>query len=251
MTRIAKWFTGLWPGMTEARWLSSSSPLRLLHYLGHTTGRRKNLLFACACCRQTLQLLTDEACRAAVEVTERFADGLASDEERAAAAAVLAHSYSFTVPDAVQLGEHSDYLEFDNDQIQHIWLTASMTGDFRRAGLIANLAARAWAQRPGDQRLASATTQRVRVHRELQCTMLRCIFGNRFRPVIFDSRWLTPTVTNLAQAIYTDRAFDRMPILADALEDAGCTDASILNHCRGPGVHVLGCWVVDLLLAKE
>ncbi|OAI45593.1 hypothetical protein AYO44_12685 [Planctomycetaceae bacterium SCGC AG-212-F19] len=251
MSRIAKWFTGLWPGMTEARWLSSSSPLRLLHYLGHTTGRRRNLLFACACCRQTLHLFADEACRDAVEVTERFADGLASDEERAAAAAILTRSYSFTVPDAVQLGEHAEYLEFDNESIQPIWLTASMTGDFRRAGLIAKLAARAWAQRRGDQRDSLATTQRVRAHEEVQCTMLRCIFGNPFKPVVLDSRWTTPTIEQLAQAIYTDRAFDRLPILADALEDAGCTSADVLGHCRGGGEHVRGCWVVDLLLGKE
>jgi len=63
--------------------------------------------------------------------------------------------------------------------------------------------------------------------------------------------WLTPTVQSLAQAIYADRAFDRLPILADALEDAGCTDASILEHCRSGGVHVRGCWVVDLVLGKE
>jgi hypothetical protein len=63
--------------------------------------------------------------------------------------------------------------------------------------------------------------------------------------------WNESTVTELAQAIYTDRAFDRLPILADALEEAGCTDAAILEHCRGPGPHVRGCWVVDLLLGKE
>jgi hypothetical protein len=63
--------------------------------------------------------------------------------------------------------------------------------------------------------------------------------------------WLTLTVRQLAQAIYDDRAFDRLPILADALEDAGCDNADILNHCRQPGEHVRGCWVVDLLLGKE
>ena len=66
-----------------------------------------------------------------------------------------------------------------------------------------------------------------------------------------DPRWRTSNVTALAQAIYDDRAFDRLPILADALEDAGCTDADILNHCRQPGEHVRGCWVVDLVLGKE
>ncbi len=55
----------------------------------------------------------------------------------------------------------------------------------------------------------------------------------------------------LARSIYDDRAFDRLPVLADALEDAGCTDAAILDHCRGPGPHVRGCWVVDLILGKS
>jgi hypothetical protein len=58
-------------------------------------------------------------------------------------------------------------------------------------------------------------------------------------------------VARLARGIYDDRAFDRLPILADALEDAGCHDTAILDHCRQPGPHVRGCWVVDLLLGKE
>ena len=80
--------------------------------------------------------------------------------------------------------------------------------------------------------------------------LLRDIFGNPFRPVVADPAWLTPTVQAIASAIYADRAFDRLPILADALEEAGCTDADILLHCRRPGEHVRGCWVVDLMLGK-
>lgn len=80
---------------------------------------------------------------------------------------------------------------------------------------------------------------------------LRDIFGNPFRPTTLDQSWLTSTVTALAHAIYQERAFDRLPILADALEDAGCTNQEILAHCRGPGPHARGCWAVDLLLKKE
>src|SRR5262249_15547114 len=65
-----------------------------------------------------------------------------------------------------------------------------------------------------------------------------------------DCSWLTSNVTGLAQAIYDERACARLPILADALEDAGCTTADILGHCRGGGEHVRGCWVVDLVLGK-
>jgi hypothetical protein len=83
-----------------------------------------------------------------------------------------------------------------------------------------------------------------------QCRLLREIFGNPFRPVVADPRWLTSTVRGLASAIYAERAFDRLPILADALEDAGCDHADVLAHCRGDGPHVRGCWVVDLILGK-
>jgi hypothetical protein len=83
------------------------------------------------------------------------------------------------------------------------------------------------------------------------CGLFRCVVGNPFRPVALDQSWLTPTVRALAQGIYQDRGFDRLPILADALQDAGCENADILTHCRGPGPHVRGCWVVDLVLGKE
>ncbi|MFO0796468.1 MAG: hypothetical protein U0804_03265 [Gemmataceae bacterium] len=83
-----------------------------------------------------------------------------------------------------------------------------------------------------------------------QSLLLRDIVGNPFRPVAFDPAWRTEAVVGLARGAYEDRAFDRLPVLADALEDAGCADAAVLAHCRGPGPHVRGCWVVDLVLGK-
>ncbi|QEL16013.1 hypothetical protein [Limnoglobus roseus] len=80
---------------------------------------------------------------------------------------------------------------------------------------------------------------------------MRCVFGNPFRPVAFSPAWRTSTAVGLAEGIYADRAFDRLLILADALQDAGCGDADILGHCRGTGPHVRGCWVVDLVLGKS
>jgi hypothetical protein len=81
--------------------------------------------------------------------------------------------------------------------------------------------------------------------------ILREICGNPFRPVTVAPSWLTATVVSLAEGIYADRAFDRLPILADALQDAGCDNEDILAHCRSDGPHVRGCWVVDRLLGKE
>jgi hypothetical protein len=84
--------------------------------------------------------------------------------------------------------------------------------------------------------------------------LLRDIFGNPFRPIAINSAllaWNDGTVQKIAQGIYDKRAFDLMLILADALEEAGCTEQDILAHCRSGGEHVRGCWVVDLLLGKE
>ena len=80
------------------------------------------------------------------------------------------------------------------------------------------------------------------------------MIGNPFRLFTPDDTWLAwndGTIRRIAQAIYDERAFDRLAILADALEDAGCDNADILNHCRSGGEHVRGCWVVDLLLGKQ
>jgi hypothetical protein len=77
---------------------------------------------------------------------------------------------------------------------------------------------------------------------------VRCIVGDPFHPATFDPAWRTADVIGLAEAAYEWRRFDRLPILADALEDAGCQDQSILAHCRSGDSHVRGCWVVDLIL---
>jgi hypothetical protein len=81
--------------------------------------------------------------------------------------------------------------------------------------------------------------------------LIHDVIGNPFRPAALDPAWRTETVLALATGIYEDRAFDRMPILADALQDAGCDNEDVLGHCRGPGPHVRGCWVVDLVLRKS
>lgn len=94
-----------------------------------------------------------------------------------------------------------------------------------------------------------------RLYIERHCAAVRpcilCILGNPFRPVTFEPLWRTSTVVSLAQGISDDRAFDRMPILADALQDAGCDNDDVLNHCRADTVHARGCWVVDLVLGKS
>jgi hypothetical protein len=89
-----------------------------------------------------------------------------------------------------------------------------------------------------------------KAHEEAE-RLLHCIAGNPFRPINLDTTWLTPAVKVLAQSIYDDRTFERLPDLADELEKSGCDNQEVLGHCRGPGPHVRGCWLVDLVLGKE
>jgi hypothetical protein len=88
-------------------------------------------------------------------------------------------------------------------------------------------------------------------YKRTHADLFRDVFGNPFRPASLDRDCATPDATKLAEGIYTEHAFDRMPILADALQDAGCEDADILTHLRGHGPHVRGCWVLDLVLGKS
>jgi hypothetical protein len=86
----------------------------------------------------------------------------------------------------------------------------------------------------------------------MQAGLVRDVFGPLpFRPIPLDPAWLTPTVKQLAESIYQERAFERLPILADALEEAGCGQTDILGHLRGGGEHCRGCWVLDLLTGRE
>ena len=99
------------------------------------------------------------------------------------------------------------------------------------------------------------TSELENAERQSQAVLLRDIFGNPFRPAAaFDPVWLAwndATIPRIAQAIYDERRFEDLPVLADALEEAGCTNGDILGHCRSDGPHVRGCWVVDLVLEKK
>jgi hypothetical protein len=88
-------------------------------------------------------------------------------------------------------------------------------------------------------------------HLRMQAAVIRDIIGEAVCPISFDPRWRTSDVMGIARAIYDEKAFARMPILADTLMDAGCEDEQFISHCRGRGPHVRGCWIVDLVLDKN
>jgi hypothetical protein len=224
--------------MTRAQWLGCTDPAKMLHFLQGKTSERKLRLFAVACCRRIWDRMTERSSRHAVRIGERYADGKATFEEREAAFSAADRAFSapliqrglatWHAADAARQAAHPEMGGLaDGTATAAAMAGAGSTGDF-------------WGQYAGEQ-----------AH---QCMLLRDIFGNSLPSVVIDPSWATSkagTVVRLAQAIYDQLAFDRLPRLADTLEEAGCDSADILAHCRSPGPHVRGCWVVDLMLGKN
>jgi hypothetical protein len=112
-------------------------------------------------------------------------------------------------------------------------------------------AAAAWALGQARSGAGREHGAELRARQAAHAGWLRCVFGNPFRPAAFDPSWRSPAAVALATGMYESRDFAAMPVLADALQDAGGEDSDILGHCRRGGDHVRGCWVVDLVLGKE
>ena len=218
---------------TEAQWLACDDPCPMLEVLRAKASDRKVRLFATGCCRLTLSDSTPDRCRHAVEIAERFADGLAT-KAGLLRARTLAFSAAqqFSFQRSRKLGEIRRTLSSEEVRLYFVAEAAHPYTPFR-IGLLRH---------------------RLRWDHELMRVapmVLRDVVGNPFCPVAFDPYWRTPDVVALALTIYDERSFDRMPMLADALEDFGCDDAEILGHCRDSGPHTKGCWVVDLILGKS
>lgn len=219
--------------MTEVVWLKTTEPQAMLDWL-RSNGKlteRKSRLFGAACCRRVWHLLTDERSRKAVEVAERWADGKASAEELEAA-----YEEAFEVGAALAKRRDASQDAF----LDAAWTASGVSHPDELAEAVASAAAEALGEKNEE---------------DFQASLLRCIFGNPFQPpptiepAVVD--WNDGTVVKITQVIYKDRRFEDLPILADALEDAGCDNEDILDHCRQPGEHARGCWVIDLLLGKE
>jgi hypothetical protein len=226
--------------MTESEWQACTDPQKMLEFLEGKMSERKCRLFIVACCRRIWHLFTDERSQKAVEVAERNADGFATSVE-------LAEAYEAARPPVHQMGMLNVFAAYAACESCSSDLLSSL-----RIGGETNAQRIAHAVVVAVKREYNVNEARV-IGWSRQDEFLRCIFGNLFRPVTINPAWLTwnnSTVRKMAQAIYDERAFNRMPILADALEEPGCTNPDILAHCRQSGNHVLGCWVVDLILGK-
>jgi hypothetical protein len=265
--------------MTEAEWLASTDPDRMLEYLSGRpptvrgwlawlgfrqeeqaepdrprVSARKLRLYACACCRLIGGLLTDERSRQAVEVGERYADGLATDAElRAAQSAAWEAMNALMVDPMSDVGQSRATWKPQTRKVTPRLYAARAAVEVARGapeGAVAAAvrAALEVATEWGDPKWATQSAGAA-----VRAALLRELVGNPFRPWGLDPAWLTwrgGTVLRIAQGIYEESRFEELPVLADALEEAGCTDPDVLAHCRG-GEHFRGCWVVDRLLAKQ
>jgi hypothetical protein len=203
--------------MTEAEWMTSTELIPMLELIDLKGYDRKFRLFSCACVRRVFDCLPDVRSRRAVEVLELHIDGLASWAE-----------VEMSRRDANEVAVNAAACLASEDPIIVAWKAVA----HRRAGNPIN-------QEAGEREARA------------QCNLLRDIFGNPFRPVSVEPAWRTSDVMLLAKGIYDDRAFDRMPILADALQDAGCASDDVLTHLRDThATHVRGCWALDLVLGK-
>jgi hypothetical protein len=210
----------------------------MLEFLQGRATIRKLRLFGVACCRLAWHLLPDPY-RGIVEA----ADSAAEHELDPGSLVELFDGYY-----AYQVADH------DKPGGRQAAVAVGRLGAYQRSA-ISTPAWRAWASATEVARSAAeglAQSIPWAAARRLEADALHDLFGPPFFGSFgLDPRWRTADVTGLAFAIHEDRAFDRLPILADALMDAGCDDEQVIGHCRSEGPHVRGCWVVDLVLGKE
>jgi hypothetical protein len=226
--------------MTEAEWLACADPTSMLAFLQGKASERKLRLFACACCKHIWPLMTDDRSRRAVELAELSADHPVAPETLDAVSGEAEEAFEDAITDS------DESVKEDSTGLTWSQYAAACSA----ASYASNPSLRDEDVRVVIEAISDASSDAT-AQRPWQAVVLRDIFGNPFRPVALDPAWRTSAAVGLAAAIYSDRAFDRFPILADALEDAGCDDPDILAHCRTHPEHARGCWVVDLVLGKN
>jgi hypothetical protein len=233
---------GLGPGrevVTEDDWLAATRPFEMLRWWEFFRGKpsaRKKRLLACASCRLISHLMREDFLRRAVQVSEDYADCRADPGE-------LARLYEQARTLGLARGEALSQMAGNTPERSALadqWRVTNAVADTAGpdAGPFGN--AMHHAARDGG---AGIDTEDAG-----QAALVRDILGSPRRQVEFDGAWRTESAVALARGMYESRDFSAAPVLADALEDAGCSDAAVLGHLRGGGAHVRGCWVVDAVL---
>jgi hypothetical protein len=231
--------------ITEADWWAATDPDPLIDWLffDALAADRKLRLFSVAACAPLRRLVGDPGVLAGLDLAEAFADGQVDSAALASARSVgwarlhTRQPDSQALPREVGLAELVCFSPLFGEDAPRDRESYPGEEDIPYALSVAQ----------GIHHLAPRATAYLRLVR-----LLHDIFGPLpFRELSVDSRWLTSDVVALARGGYDEKAFDRMPILADALQDAGCDNGEMLNHCRAEKwEHVRGCWAVDLLLGK-
>jgi hypothetical protein len=235
----------------ERQWLGATDPRTLLEFLQARglAGERKARLFAVACCRRVWHLLVDERLHEAVEAAEDYADGRRTPSHQS---------------DEYRRGNQAWRVAFDALAEADPEAVARSRADkpSAAAGRVAAAEAAVGATYPSAWMATSAHYLAAAAAAGLwhnpkgcpaefaaQCELIRDVFGNPFRHVRRAPVWRERDAWGVANEMYEARDFAAMPVLADALQDAGCDVADVLEHCRDPArTHVRGCWVVDLVL---
>ena len=247
--------------MNEAEWLAGTDPQPMFEFLRRKASDRKVRLFAVACCRRVWASLEHEEFRDAVGKAESFADGAVGRDEM-----YQAHLRALAIFGKLQSKDNGpagaltasafpappkSVMERIADALDDPWWEDELDkGDRLGPALVtARHAARAAADLHGEGHTFESPFA-LAEQRE-QAALVQCLFGNPFRPPPERGDWLTPAIRALADGIYAERGFDRTPLLADALEAAGCMHRGLIEHCRSGREHARGCWVVDLLLGKS
>lgn len=241
--------------MTEHEWLTCrTTPTAMVRHLRHKLSARKRDLVAAACCRLVWEHLTQPGTRAAIEQLELHADGILTEGDRRA------------LPPGTEPNQFHPIWESNVGQLREQELAATNAVRAAVSGRLTGLSrCLEWlllgfaAAAQEGERQAVLNRMRSRV-----CDLLREIVGNPFRPwkvvpeflgggvIRPDGRTarLSRTAFDLAESIHADQAFDRLPVLADALEESGVTDPDLLAHCRDGAGHVRGCWALDVVRGK-
>jgi hypothetical protein len=246
--------------MTEAQWLACADPQLMLVFVRDTASDRKFRLFALACCARIDQHITDPRSQAALRFAEQHVEAgvrgrrgrpavVAGSRLACRAAEDFAQTASAAEDYAQALLEVNAAYAADGPLIPLGYHAALFS-----SGFASNTVgwASGCADRPGPLPPTYEAAQGA--EKAAQTVLLQDVLGPLpFRAVAVAPAWLSwnkGRLRHLATAIFEERSFEGLPVLADALEEAGCTNVDMLNHCRGPGPHVRGCWVVDLLLGK-
>jgi hypothetical protein len=254
--------------MTEPQWLAATDPAAMLKFLGARAGPRKARLFACACCRRHWHWVEGTPAAKAVAVAEKFADGRATAKQ-------LARAYQQSQTTAGEFYTVYRQTQGVDPYIAHMHASAcaeaaqsppernpsSVQFALSAAGYAAQTYASEVTNTAGN--VNDLWWRHHAAESAVQAVLVRDIFGNPFSPVELHPAWLSSDVTLITEGIYAESAWERLPILADALQDAGCDADNLLAHLRDesllphesdanagppPASHARGCWALDLVL---